>query len=65
MTTVDLQYNFNMEGLFDGGEATTFSIGLINAFDKRPPFVPTNGGFESRTHDPRGRLAYVRLSAGF
>ena len=65
MTTVDVQYNFNMEGLFDGGERTTFSVGLINAFDKKPPFVPTNGGFESRTHDPRGRLLYFRLTTGF
>ena len=65
MTTVDLQYNFNLEGMFDGGERTTFSVGLINAFDKRPPAVPTNGGFESRTHDPRGRLLYFRLSTGF
>ena len=65
MTTVDVQYNFNMEGLFDGGERSTFTIGLINAFDKRPPPVPTNGGFESRTHDPRGRLLYFRLTTGF
>lgn len=65
MTTVDVQYNFNMEGLFSGGENTTISVGLINAFDKAPPYVPTNGGFESRTHDPRGRLMYFRLTAGF
>jgi outer membrane receptor protein involved in Fe transport len=65
MTTVDVQYNFNMEGIFEGGEQTTFSVGLINAFDKKPPHVPTNGGFESRTHDPRGRLLYFRLTTGF
>jgi outer membrane receptor protein involved in Fe transport len=65
MTTVDAQYNFNFGELIEGGQRATISVGVINAFDKAPPYVPTNGGFESRTHDPRGRLVYFKLTAGF
>ncbi len=65
MTTVDLQYRLNMSAFYDGGEGISLTVGLINAFDKAPPQVFTNGGFESRTHDPRGRMAYVNLSASF
>lgn len=65
MTTVDLQYNLSIEGMMNGNNRAALSVGLINAFDKTPPYVPTNGGFESRTHDPRGRLMYVKLTTGF
>ncbi len=57
--TIDAQVNF---AFFDSFNA---SIGVTNLTDETPPQVFTNGGFESRTHDPRGRLVYVQLGAEF
>lgn len=57
--TVDAQINLNIT------EQYSATFGVTNLGDKRPPQVFTNGGFESRTHDPRGRLAYIQLSAEF
>ncbi len=65
MTTVDVQYTLNLGGIWDDAEGSSIQLGLINAFDKAPPYVSTNGGFESRTHDPRGRQAYIKLVATF
>lgn len=65
MTTVDAQYTLNLGGVIDGADGSSIQLGVINAFDKRPPQVATNGGFESRTHDPRGRMVYARLQARF
>lgn len=64
-TTVDAQYTLNLGGLIDGADGTSLQVGVINAFDRNPPRVATNGGFESRTHDPRGRSVYARISARF
>ena len=57
--TIDAQVAFNF---FDNFNA---SFGVTNLTDETPPQVFTNGGFESRTHDPRGRLVYVQLGAEF
>lgn len=65
MTTVDAQYSFSLDGLFEGSNGSSIQIGVINAFDKKPPYVSTNGGYESRTHDPRGRSVYAKLTAAF
>ena len=56
---VDAQVDFN----FSKNIAAT--VGVTNLNDEQPPQVFTNGGFDSRTHDPRGRLFYVQLSAEF
>lgn len=64
-TSVDAQYTLNLGGLLDGADGTSLQFGVINAFDKTAPQVFTNGGFESRTHDPRGRMVYGRISARF
>lgn len=63
--TVDAQYTFNLGEVMDGIDGSSIQIGVINAFDKKPPYVATNGGFESRTHDPRGRSVYAKLVARF
>jgi len=55
--SVDAQLNFNFS---DNYSAT---LGVTNLNDEQPPQVFTNGGFDSRTHDPRGRLLYLQLSA--
>lgn len=64
-TTVDAQYTLNLGSLIDNADGTSLQLGVINMFDKRPPQVATNGGFESRTHDPRGRMVYARVQARF
>jgi len=64
-TTVDAQYTLNLGGILDGADGSNIQLGVINAFDKRPPVVATNGGFESRTHDPRGRMVYARIQTRF
>jgi len=56
---LDAQVNFNFS------EQYAASFGVTNLTDEQPPIVATNGGFDSRTHDPRGRLFYVQLSAEF
>ncbi len=64
-TTVDAQYSLNLGGISDSLDGSSFAVGVNNAFDKRPPAVATNGGFESRTHDPRGRSVYARITTTF
>jgi iron complex outermembrane receptor protein len=65
MTTMDAQYTLNLGSLFDDADGSSLQVGVINAFDKAPPYVATNGGFESRTHDPRGRMVYAKVTARF
>jgi hypothetical protein len=59
--TVDAQYSFRFRS--DFGPALSF--GAINLFDEDPPHVATNGGYDSKVHDPRGRLLYARASFSF
>lgn len=65
--TFDVQYSVELGQVFDfgGTDHVTLTAGVINLTDEKPPFVNTNSGFEARVHDPRGRLAYVRLNIGF
>jgi outer membrane receptor protein involved in Fe transport len=60
-TTVDAQYNFRFRGDF----APLLSFGAINLFDEDPPHLATNGGYDSKVHDPRGRLLYARATFEF
>ncbi|MFQ5534469.1 MAG: TonB-dependent receptor plug domain-containing protein [Sphingomonadales bacterium] len=60
-TTVDLQYNFQMPSLLGLEEGPSLSVGATNVFNNLPPRVATNGGFDSKVHDPRGRLVYFKL----
>lgn len=64
-TTVDAQYTLNLGSVFEDLDGSSLQVGAINLFDKRPPRVATNGGFESRTHDPRGRMVYARIQTRF
>ncbi|UTW55604.1 TonB-dependent siderophore receptor [Kordiimonas sp. SCSIO 12610] len=64
-TTVDVQYALNLGQVFESFGDTRLTVGAINLFDQDPPFVATNGGFESRLHDPRGRVVYFELGLNF
>lgn len=65
-TTFDAQYKLNIGELVDMmGEGTSLTLGAINIGDENPPQVFTNGGFDSKVHDPRGRLLYVGVDVEF
>lgn len=65
-TTFDAQYKLNVGDFFNQlGEGTTLTLGVINATDEDPPQVFTNGGFDSKVHDPRGRLFYFGADIEF
>ncbi len=61
LTTVDAQYRYR----FRGDRGPEISVGAINLFDEDPPAVPTNGGYDSKVHDPRGRILYLRAGFSF
>jgi outer membrane receptor protein involved in Fe transport len=50
-------------------KGTTFTVGVINAFDKDPPFASGQGGnsvgYPGFTYDSTGRFYYVRLTKKF
>jgi iron complex outermembrane recepter protein len=60
-TTVDAQYSLR----FKTEKAPTLAFGAINLFDADPPHLQTNGGFDSKVADPRGRLYYVKADFRF
>lgn len=62
-TTVDVQYNYTITDVANG--PVTVTAGVINAFDKAVPRLQTNGGFDSKVHDPRGRMVYMKLAKQF
>lgn len=65
-TTFDAQYKLRVGEFIDNlGEGTTLTLGVINATDEDPPQVFTNGGFDSKVHDPRGRLFYIGADIEF
>jgi iron complex outermembrane recepter protein len=58
--TLDLQYALKIAEGEDA--ATTLKVGVNNLFNAEPPKVATaNLGYDTETHDPRGRLIYARL----
>lgn len=60
-TTLDLRYSLNLSDLL-GGSSTTVSLGAINITDEEPPVVDTLLGYDTKTHDPRGRMWYLNLN---
>lgn len=62
---LDLQYNVLLNEILGYDNLTRFTVGVRNVTDNTAPFVATNGGFDSRVHDPRGRLVTVGLDFAF
>ena len=54
--TVDAQYVLKLAA----ERAPTLTFGAINLTDEDPPRVRTNGGYDSKVHDPRGRMFYAK-----
>ncbi len=64
--TVDAQVRATLPAMFGGTEqGPVLTVGATNLFDQDPPDVATNVGYDSKVHDPRGRVVYVRLNAAF
>ncbi|MEO0880494.1 MAG: TonB-dependent receptor, partial [Pseudomonadota bacterium] len=57
-TRVDLQYSLAINEYMNRDKLAAVTIGVRNATGTRAPTVFTNGGFDSRVHDPRGALLY-------
>ncbi|MDZ3833625.1 MAG: TonB-dependent receptor [Sphingopyxis sp.] len=68
-TTMDVQYAVDLDEAFGStfGTGTQFSIGALNIFDRDPPRASTENGlpYDSRVHDPRGRVLYARIVQSF
>lgn len=61
-TVLDLQGRYTLDL---AGTAVTLTAGALNITDEAAPFVPTPLGYDTKVHDPRGRVAYVRVGARF
>jgi len=64
-TRYDIQYSLDIGELLDNDYGAIASIGVQNITNETPPFVSTNGGYETRIHDPRGRLVRLGVDLQF
>jgi iron complex outermembrane recepter protein len=64
-TRIDLQYSLAINEILDRDNAAILTVGGRNITGETPPQVFTNGGFDSRVHDPRGALLYFGLDLEF
>ncbi len=61
-TTWDAQYSFELPAIGFQAEGSRISVGGINIFNKRPPRLNFDGGFDPFVHDPRGAIWYARYT---
>jgi iron complex outermembrane recepter protein len=61
-TALDLQGSWTAE---IDGRRVTLTAGAQNVTDEAPPFVQTPLGFDTKVHDPRGRIGYARIGVSF
>jgi outer membrane receptor protein involved in Fe transport len=54
--TLDAQYTLTLRA----ARAPRLTFGGINLTDEDPPRVRTSGGYDSKVHDPRGRMLYAK-----
>jgi outer membrane receptor protein involved in Fe transport len=65
-TSVDGQYSYTFDSLFEGSAGTTFTLGVVNLFDEDPPEADADIGFDVTSGaDSRGRVVYLRLKQAF
>lgn len=62
--TLDAQYSFQFDELF-GMTGPTVTFGAINLLNEKPPKLDTGPGWDTKMHDPRGRILYGRLHMSF
>ena len=59
--TLDAQYTLTLRA----EHAPILTFGSINLLNEDPPHVATSGGYDSKVHDPRGRLWYAKAQFKF
>ena len=65
MTTVDLQYRFELPPLVAQQKGSKLTLGIKNLLNEDPPLVNVDGAYDYYTHDPRGRIFYGRYQLQF
>ena len=63
--TLDAQYTFRFAPRWGLKEGPAISLGALNLTDRDPPPINTNAGYDSKVFDPRGRVIYLRVQAGW
>ncbi len=66
-------FTFDYQGSYDFGKSLGLTFGVLNLFDRDPPFsLVTSGtnkgqqfGYDDRYYDPRGRTLYANLQYRF
>lgn len=61
-TTVDVQYAYELPSWGWQAEGSRLTIGGNNVFNRVPPQVNFDGGYDPFTHDPRGAVWYARYT---
>lgn len=65
MTTVDAQYRLDLPAFTSLNDDSQLTLGIKNLLNEEPPLVNTDGAYDYYTHDPRGRIFYVRYRLQF
>ncbi|MCY4128632.1 MAG: TonB-dependent receptor [Gammaproteobacteria bacterium] len=61
MTTVNAQYRVTLSEFFD----SELALGVKNLLNEEAPWVNVDGAYDYYTHDPTGRVYYVRYRINF
>lgn len=61
-TTVDMQYSYELPAFGIQQEGSRITIGGVNVFNRVPPKLNFDGGFDPFTHDSRGAIWYARYT---
>lgn len=64
-TTLDINARWQLDGAFGPGADAWIQLGLINLFDRNPPYVAVAGSYDPRSADPRGRRAFAAMGFRF
>jgi outer membrane receptor for ferrienterochelin and colicin len=59
----DIQYSYQIP--YVGRWQSNLSLGILNLLDTDPPPVSTVMGYDTKIHDPRGQIFYVRVTASY
>jgi outer membrane receptor protein involved in Fe transport len=60
----DVSYSYDFNAMF-GMKKSQIALGLNNALDKQPPYVPDGNHTLSSMYDYSGRHYWLRLKASF
>lgn len=63
--TIDLQYGIALDQVLAMDNPLELTIGALNITRSGPPYVATNGNFETRVYGPWGTRLYARLKVQF